>query len=213
MALLNENIQNQIKEMLSPMKENVRIILFTQENCESCPDTQEYMKEIEALSDKLSLEVADFNDREKAERYSVEYTPAIVLVNDDLDDKGVKFYGIPAGHEINSLLTSIMEVSGSGEPLEKALSDRLSKLENPVDIKVFVTLGCPHCPGAVVKAHKLALSHPMINAQMIEANTFDELSDKYNVSSVPRIIINETGDILGNQPMEEFVKVIESFIQ
>ncbi len=45
---------------------------------------------------------------------------------------------------------------------------------------------------------------------MIEAQTFSELSDKYNVSGVPKIVINEEHDIVGNQPIEKFLETIES---
>ncbi len=45
---------------------------------------------------------------------------------------------------------------------------------------------------------------------MIEANTFGELSQKFNVSGVPKIVFNDGPDLIGNQPIEEFLKTIES---
>jgi glutaredoxin-like protein len=213
MALLNENIQKQISELLAPMKEKVVINLFTtnDENCETCKDTLDYMNELTSLSQNLELKTYTSDEINEINKYSIEMYPAISLTNENMEDKGVKFYGMPAGHEINSLLTSIMELSGAGEELSEDIMSFLNTVDKPIDIKVFVTLGCPHCPGAVIKAHKLAMSNKNITAQMIEANTFDELSDKYNVSSVPRIIINETGDLLGNVPLEEFITIIKKF--
>lgn len=44
---------------------------------------------------------------------------------------------------------------------------------------------------------------------MIEAQTFSDMSNKYKVSGVPKIVINDKLELLGNQPVEEFLKKIE----
>jgi len=44
---------------------------------------------------------------------------------------------------------------------------------------------------------------------MIEATTFSKLSQKYHVSSVPKIVFNDKREILGNQPIEVFLNEIE----
>ena len=38
----------------------------------------------------------------------------------------------------------------------------------------------------------------------------EELSEKYNVSSVPKIVINDHFEFVGNQPIEKFLEGIES---
>ena len=45
---------------------------------------------------------------------------------------------------------------------------------------------------------------------MIEAQTFNEMSNKYKVSGVPKIVINDKYELLGNQPIEEFLSKIEA---
>ena len=82
-------------------------------------------------------------------------------------------------------------------------------ITEPTNIKVFVTLGCPHCPGAVNKAHLLALMNPNIVGEMVEAQTFSELSNRFNVSSVPHIVINDKHSFVGNQPLESFLDEIQ----
>ncbi len=212
MAFLNDDIRKQITEVFAPMKKNVNIALFVKESgCDSCEDTQGYLEEMAELSDKISLSVYDFDvDVEKASELNIEMTPSLVLLDENNNDLGIKFNGIPAGHEINSFISSILEVSGVGEEFPQELVERIQKIDKPVNIKVFITLSCPHCSGAVSKAHKLALMNPNINAEMIEANTFGELSEKFNVSGVPKIVFNEGADLLGDQPLEEFLNTIES---
>jgi glutaredoxin-like protein len=209
MALFNQETSNQLKELFTGLKENVTIALFTDDACETCPDTKAFMEEISTLSDKIDLESFDLSD-EKAKTYGVDKAPAIVLLDHDKTNFDMKFYGIPAGHEINSFISGLMEVSGAGEVLPKEMADQLSGLDKKVNIKVFVTLACPHCSGAVAKAHKLAFENANIEAEMIECGTFPEMAQKYNVSSVPKIVFNDTEEFVGNQPFDQFInKVLE----
>lgn len=211
MKLFNEDLQGQLKEVFAQMKNEITLAVFTdQGSCESCEETKQYMSEIEALSDKIHLKLYDLaEDAELAKAYKVERVPATIFLNGASEFEGVKFYGIPAGHEINSFVSAVLEVSGAGEEAPQVLLDRLAKITEPVNIKVFITLACPHCAGAVQKAHKLALLSPMIEGEMIEAQTFGELSDKFNVSSVPKIVINDQYEFVGNQSIEVFLQEIE----
>jgi glutaredoxin-like protein len=210
MALLNEQLQGQLKEVFGSMKNEITLAVFTKEgDCYSCDETVAFMKEIEGLSDKINLETYDLEkDSERAGEYNVVMAPSIVILDSDKKYRGVKFNGIPAGHEINSFIPGILEVSGAGEALPEELLSQVKALSKPVNIKVFVTLSCPHCAGAVQKAHKLALESDLIDAEMVEAQTFDELSNKFNVSSVPKIVINDQYEFVGNQPLEIFLEEI-----
>ncbi|QVK17494.1 thioredoxin family protein [Mycoplasmatota bacterium] len=211
MKLLNEEITKQLLELFNNLVNDVTIALFTKEGeCPTCEETRGYMQEIEALSDKIHLKEYDINkDQELARSYHVEMVPSIVLLNDKEEYLGIKFNGIPAGHEINSFIPTILEVSGNVSNLPDKIQKRIDNITKPTNIKVFITLGCPHCPGAVQKAHKLALSNENIDSEMIEAGTFYDISNKFNVSSVPKIVINDEYELIGNQPIEAFLTEIE----
>ncbi len=211
MALLNEELRIQLKGVLDQMENPVTLALFTaQADCDTCEETKSFMAELEDVGEKVVLELYDIqNDKEKADLYNVSLTPSIVLLDHEGKDNGIKFNGIPAGHEINSLITDLLEVSGAGEDFPEEVKASLANLQTPINMKVFVTLGCPHCPGAVAKAHKLALESPHITAEMIEAQTFSDLSNEYNVSSVPKIVFNDDHEMVGNQPIEQFLEMIE----
>ena len=211
MSLLNEQLQEQLREIFADMKDDITLAVFSKEgDCETCKDTLNFMQEIESLSDKIHLEELDLvKDADRAAAYNVVMAPSIVMLDGQKNYRGVKFNGIPAGHEINSFIPAILEVSGAGEDLPESYKAKLNALEKPVNIKVFVTLSCPHCAGAVQKAHKLALESDLIDGEMIEAQTFYDLSEKFNVSSVPKIVINDQYEFVGNQPLEVFLKEIE----
>lgn len=211
MKYVNEEVFEQLKEIFSSMENKVKIALFTKdEPCETCLETRDFIGELIQASPKMSLVEYDLNkDSKLAEKYGVSLVPSLVLLDEAGDYKRIKFNGIPSGHEINSFISSVIAVSGNGQSLPEAITDRLSKIEKPVNIKVFVTLGCPHCPGAVEKAHHLALLNENITAEMIEAQTFYDLSEEYNVSSVPKVVINDIYEFVGNQPFEVFLDEIE----
>jgi glutaredoxin-like protein len=183
MALFNDETKQQLKDIFVGLKGPVNIALFTDEtDCDSCNDTKEFMEEVQGLSDKLLLHSYDVKkDVETATLYKVDKAPTIVLLDEDKRDHGVVFSGIPAGHEINSFISGLLELSGSGEALPAELKTELETLDKPVKIKVFVTLSCPHCSGAVSKAHKLAYENANIEAEMIECGTFPEIASQYNV--------------------------------
>ena len=49
-------------------------------------------------------------------------------------------------------------------------------------------------------AHKLAMASDLVTADMVEAQEFPQLSNKYQVYGVPRTVINETVHIEGAVP-------------
>ena len=73
----------------------------------------------------------------------------------------------------------------------------LADVKAPVHIQVFVTLTCPHCAVAAVVAHKLAVESSMIRADVIDSNEFPNLAQKYAVTGVPKIVINEKVEFMG----------------
>ncbi len=120
----------------------------------------------------------------------------------------VIYFGIPAGHEFSSLLGDIIDASKGTTPLSKVTKEKLKSVTKPIDIKVFVTPTCPYCPQAVRIAHQFAIENSMIRSSMIEAQEFTELSNKYSVMGVPKIIINDSAYLEGAQPEEVFLEYV-----
>jgi glutaredoxin-like protein len=211
----NDEIRKQITQILEQMVRPITIKLFIDEKgCQTCNETKQLLTEFKETNSKINLQILDKNQHPKeAEKYGITLIPSFVMLNDLGEYKGVKFNGIPAGHEINSFISALIEMSGHPLKVPQVALDRIAKINKPVNIKVFVTLSCPHCPGAVQNAHRLAMLNPNIKAEMIEANTFPGISQQYNVSGVPKIIINEKYELLGNQPLEAFLNEIEKSLR
>jgi len=211
MGILPESHVSRLKADLAKMLVNpVKVTVFTQEiECDYCKETRELLDEISSLTDKIKLQVLDFvKDKEKAAEYGVDKVPAIVI--EGSKKSRVKFYGIPAGYEFNTLIKDMVLVSRGETELTAETKRRLSDIKKPVHVKVFVTPTCPYCPGMVSLAHQFAMENENITADMIEITEFPQLGIKYNVSGVPKTVINESVEVLGMQPEEEFVRQLEA---
>lgn len=207
MSLLNDEILDQLKEFFADIKKDIHMHLVI-DDCDSCPDTRGLLEEVMSVNDRIKLNVHSL-DSEAAERYQITRTPVIFFTDENEADLRIRFNGIPAGHEFSAFITTLAEVGEGGQELPEDFITRVAAIDKPTNIKVFVTLSCPHCSGAVAKAHKLALMNPNIHAEMIECGTFPDLADQYNVSGVPKIVVNESVEMVGNQPIEAFLDAIE----
>ena len=203
MPLLNEEVRQQVQQQLADLESPVRLVMFTQEfECQFCAETRQLVEEVARVSDQLEAEVYDFvEDRELAEKLGIDKIPAVAVVGEDEeDDYGIRFYGIPSGYEFTSLLEAIRRVDSGDTGLTDETQQFLSQLNDPIHMQVFVTPTCPYCPQAVVLAHQMALASPMVRADMVEAQEFPHLSTKYQVMGVPRTVINETTFVEGAAP-------------
>jgi glutaredoxin-like protein len=211
MALFDEKVKTQLSQLLSKIKNPIVIHFFTQEiECPTCQTTHQFVEEIVSLNDKITLKTYDFiKDADAAKEFNIDKIPAIVITDANKNSKGVRFFGIPAGYEINSFIAACVEVSGVAEALPDAIISRIKKISKPIHIQVFITLTCPYCPGAVATAHRLAVENPNITADMIESTTFTPLAVKHNVSSVPKVVINDIYEFVGAQPINVFLDMIE----
>jgi len=142
MALFDDKVKSQLSQLLSKIKNPITINFFTQGmECPTCQTTHEFVQEIAALNDKISLNVYDFvKNADIAKEFGIDKIPAIVVTDAHKSIKGVRFFGIPAGYEINSFIAACIEVSGVGESLPESILSRIKKIAKPVHIQVFVTL-------------------------------------------------------------------------
>ena len=211
MALLSEQDRQTVRGHLAVIEEPVRLLFFTQTF--GAPDTvtiaKQVLDEIVCLNDHLTLEEVNFVlEQDRARQYGVEQIPTIVLLKGDQDTR-IRFLGAPAGYEFMSLIEAVIlaGTSDSGlTPDSRALV--AEHVTEPLNIQVFVTPTCPHCPRAVTLAHRLAVESPLITASCVEATEFMDLSRKFRVTGVPKTIVNGTIEILGALPEDQFVRTV-----
>jgi len=204
--LLNDDIRHQVEEAFSQLKEPVEVLFFgRQGDPEFCDETRRLMEEVTALSDNLDLSIFDVEtDSEVAQTYQVDKTPGLVIAaknGEHLVDYGIRYAGVPSRHEFTSLIQDLILVSGRDSGLNQNTRDILAMLTEPIVLQVFVTPTCPHCPRAVILAHQMAMESTFIQAEMVEAMEFPDLSAGQRVSGVPQTTINGgAGTVVGAVP-------------
>ena len=211
MAHISKEDQEYLKKEFSKMTNPVKLVFFTQQfECEYCELTHELLNELSGISDKIKVEIYEFvKDQEKVKQYDIKRIPAIVV--EGAKDYGIRFYGVPAGYEFSTLVEDIIDVSNGTTNLSQETKEELKKLTMPVHIQAFVTPTCPYCPRAVRMAHMMAMESDLVKGDMVEATEFPQLSNKYFVSAVPKVVINENVEFEGALPEKNYLeKVMEA---
>ncbi len=211
MALLSEQDRQTLRAHLAEIADPVTLLFFTQTigGPETALITKQILDEITELSDHVSIEEVNFIlEKDRAATLGITDVPAIAVLKRDVDTR-IRFLGAPAGYEFISLIEAIILASGKDSGLSLESKTLIAEhVAEPLDIKVFVTPTCPHCPRAVTLAHRMAFEHPLIHATCIEATEFMDLSRQYRVTGVPKTIVNGTIEILGAVPEETFVRTV-----
>ena len=211
MALLSEQDRQTLRTHLADIADPVTLLFFTQTigGPETALITTQILDEIAGLSDRVSIEEVNFIlEKDRAAALGITAVPAIAVLKRDVDTR-IRFLGAPAGYEFMSLIEAIIMAGGSDSGLSQESKTLIAEhVAEPLDIKVFVTPTCPHCPRVVTLAHRMAFEHPRIHATCIEATEFMDLSRQYRVTGVPKTVVNGTIEILGAVPEETFVRTV-----
>ncbi len=139
MSVLKDRDRKALIGVFGELKGQVKLVMFTQEvECEYCQLTREMMEEIASLSDKIGVEVYDFiADSSRVKEFAVDKIPAVIVMGDT--DYGIRFYGVPAGYEFNTLIETILDVSRREHGLPQNVVDELVKVDQPVRMQVMIT--------------------------------------------------------------------------
>lgn len=212
---LDDELISQLKQVFSEnLSEPVRIVFFNQsEHCDLCEETAQLLNEVAAVDERITIEQHTLDQEpELGKQYNLDKLPGFVIAGMDggkAVDYGIRYAGVPAGHEFTSLINDIILVSQRDSGLNEDTRAFLKDLKQPVLLQVFVTPTCPYCPDSVNLAHAMAMESPLVQAEMVEATEFVDLSAQFNVSGVPQTTINAgRGTLVGSGPEEEMVEAI-----
>ena len=139
MGFLSAQDEQAVKQQFEQIDGPVKLTVFASElGPETNAQTVALVKEVAALSDKLSVAVLNPHiEREQAKVYGIEVTPAVVV--EGARDYGIRFLGIPAGYEFSNLIDSIVATSTGEATLSEDTKTALAGLTEDVTIKVFTT--------------------------------------------------------------------------
>lgn len=110
----------------------------------------------------------------------------------------IHYLALPEGPEEGPFLDALLGGAEGGAGMAP-----ISELDRPARLAVFIAAACPHCPGAVRNAHRLALAGPRVSAAVIDAQLFPELAERFHAQSVPLTVLDEDLSLVGVVPADD----------
>lgn len=162
---------------------------------------EELLRAVGALSGNVKLEVFDFVlNGDEVNNYKIDKIPATAVVG--RRDFGIRFYGVTAGYEFSSLLEDIVMVSTERTGLDPQLEVMVKSIALRVHLQVMVNLTCPYCARMVRVAHQFAFANENIVADMVELTEFPYFAQRFNVTGVPKTLVNGGYSFVGAIPAD-----------
>ena len=198
--MLNKEILAAVKSYTAAMGNQVDLVLQTGQHSKR-DELKQFLSQITSVSEQLSV----IERNESLLRSPLSFGLA---VNGALT--GIFFSGIPSGHEFNSLILAILQVSDTALKLDNSIQSVIKRVSQPCHFEVFVSLSCHNCPDVVQSLNQFALLNPLISSEMIDGGLFPELIEQRNIQGVPSVYLN--GKIFANGQIDTG-KLVEKLVQ
>lgn len=193
-------MKHQLSEVFSKMERSLVLRLYSDNRTVSA-EAEAFISNLAALTDKLTVTISDKNDTKN-------HTPCIRVFLTDGTDTGIAFHGVPSGHEFTSFVLGLYNAAGPGQKTDEQTLRDIKKIKNVVDMKILVSLSCTMCPDLVIACQRIATLNPNIRAEVYDLQHFDELKKKYNVMSVPCLVINDDKISFGKKNINQVLDLI-----
>ena len=199
-TLFNGDMLSQLHTVFARMASPLILRLFLDETPLSA-ELRQYMDELAAQSRKLSVEVGD--------PASADHLPCVRVCRADGDWTGLAFHGVPGGHEFTSFVLGLYNAAGPGQALDEESRNAIHAIQKTMDLQVLVSLSCTMCPELVTAAQRVAAENPNITAQVYDLNHFPDLREKYQVMSVPCLVVNSGEQVsFGKKSIRQLLELL-----
>ena len=207
--LLNDTLRSQIKSILAMMENEVTLVSIVDEAMEKSVEFMDLILDMSSLGEKLNVEIYKKSENPEMEaKINADKLPVVALLDKNKNYSGVKFHGVPGGHELNSFILAIYNLAGPGQAMDENLLKEIKEFDKKTNIKVVVSLSCTLCPDVVVASQRLAMENENIETEMIELSLFEDIKRKYKIMSVPAIIVNDEKVHFGAKKINEILDLI-----
>ena len=209
-SLFDSNTISQLKSVFDRMQRSL-VFKLTLDDRPISQELEAYCKQIVSLTDKITIgsttKVSTSNA--SGDTDSDVYAPSVHIFTADGNDTGLAFHGVPGGHEFTPFVLGLYNAAGPGRALDDATRTAIQAIKKPTKIQVLTSLTCTMCPDTVVAAQHIASLNNAISAEVYDVSHFGQLKDRYNVMSVPCIIINDGEKIeFGRKSVEQMLAII-----
>ena len=209
-SLLNDNLRKQLKGVLDKITDSISLVSIVDLNNPKSLELKDLVLDISSLSDKVTPIISNKGENPDLEsKIHADKFPIVALLDKDNNYSGVKFHGVPGGHELNSFILAIYNLAGPGQAINPDTLKDISEIDKKINIKVLVSLSCHVCPDVVIAAQRIAIENSNIETEMIDLSNFQDLKEKHKIMSVPAIIINDEKVYFGGKKLEEIVNLLK----
>jgi alkyl hydroperoxide reductase subunit F len=185
--MLDAHLKQQLEAYLVNIREPIELVASLGDDAKSL-ELGTLLDEIAALSGKITVVAAD--DRRK---------PSFMIRRTGTDI-GVRFAGIPMGHEFTSLVLALLQVGGHPSKAAQDVIEQVRGLEGELHFETYFSLSCQNCPDVVQALNLMAVLNPGISHVAIDGALFKDEVDQRQVLAVPTVFLN--GEPFGSGRME-----------
>ena len=187
--MLDNNLKAQLKAYLERLQRPVELVA-TLDDSKGAVELRELLEEIRELSDKIT--VVENNELQVRK-------PSFLITNPGVDT-GVRFAGVPLGHEFTSLVLALLQVGGHPSKESADLLEQVKNIDTPLHFETYYSLSCHNCPDVVQALNLMSVLNPRITHTAIDGGLFQKEVEEREVMGVPTVFVN--GERFGQGRME-----------
>ncbi len=170
---------------------------------------------LEKITQPIEL-VASLDDSAKSAELSDdnERKPSFAI-NRVGTDIGVRFAGIPLGHEFTSLVLALLHVGGYPPKTEAAVIEQIKNLDGTAPdgmfhFETYFSLSCQNCPDVVQALNLMSVLNPRITHTAIDGALYQHEVEARQVMSVPCVFLNGELFDQGRMSLDQILAKIDT---
>jgi len=200
-AFLDDATRQALAPVLARFTRPIRLRLYTDDS-QMTEENRRMVTELASLSDKVEVEFVPSAGEED--------NHTISICDAEGNEKGLRFHGVPGGHEFNSFILAMYNAAGPGQDVGEALQKRIKGISKPLHVKIAVSLSCTMCPDLVAAAQRIAADNKNVTADVYDLQYYPSLKEKYNIMSVPCLIINDDEVHFGKKSVSGLLDIFQA---
>ncbi|MBS3997398.1 MAG: alkyl hydroperoxide reductase subunit F [Hydrogenophaga sp.] len=196
--MLDATLKSQLQTYLGMLRQPIRLIASLDDS-DTGVEMRGLLADIVSLSDKVTLDTSG-NDARK---------PSFVVAREG-EEQGVRFAGLPLGHEFTSLVLALLWTGGHPPKVEADVIESIRGLDGDFSFEVYMSLSCHNCPDVVQALSLMAIFNPKVKTVVIEGGAFQQEVNEREIMAVPMVFLN--GQVFGSGRMsvEEIVAKLDT---
>ncbi len=199
--IFTSEMKEQLESVFSKMERKLILKLYL-DNRPVSLELKDFITKLADLTDKLAVLIAEKNDQSNL-------APCVRVFSEDGIDFGIAFHGVPGGHEFTSFVLGLYNAAGPGQTIDEDTLKEIEKIQKQADMKILVSLSCTMCPDLVIACQRIATQNKNIKAEVYDLQHFEDLKKKYNVMSVPCLVINDEHVYFGKKNINQIIDIIK----